>query len=72
MTKSLVSLRNTALIGALALASLSGCDALTGGGAADKGAEAPAADAAEPAAAAASDLDPILASRKSAICGQPT
>lgn len=62
MTKSVFSFRNTALIGALALASLTGCDALTGGATADKGAEAPAADAAEPAAAAASDLDPILAS----------
>ena len=61
MTKSVFSFRNTALIGALALASLSGCDKLTGSGAADKGTEAPAAEAAEPAAAA-SDLDPILAS----------
>jgi hypothetical protein len=54
------SLRTTALAGALALASLTGCDALTGGGAADKGAEAPAAGAGE-TASAASDLDPVLA-----------
>ena len=60
MTKSVFSFRNTALIGALALASLSGCDKLMGSGAAaDKGAEAPAAEAA--AEEEASNLDPILA-----------
>ena len=59
MTKSILSFRNTALIGALALASLTGCDALTGGAAADKGTEAPAAEAA--AEEADSDLDPVLA-----------
>ncbi len=53
MTSSRTSLRNTALIGALALAALTGCDAMTS--------SAPTAEGAANGAAAAPALDPILA-----------
>jgi hypothetical protein len=61
MATQALSLRAALLGGALALATLSGCDAVTGGGA------APTADAEKGAAVTAtetpaSDLDPVLAS----------
>lgn len=65
MTKSSNSFRTAALAGALALVSLTGCDALTGGNQAAGSDAAAGADSGTDAAAgsdsAATDLDPILA-----------
>ncbi len=61
MATKALSLRSALFGSALALATLSGCDAVTGGGAAPT-ADAEKGTAATATEAAASDLDPVLAS----------